>query len=108
MRRKESSTLYRISHTETRPTSYHNVETPGEIDWRNEVEVPTGEYYDLLRQDVCRRHPKASSFVVDHMISLEALLDIAIVSGFSFGLYKAKPFAIVGELLGEIVGRRSR
>ena len=47
---------------------YHIVETPGEIDWRNEVEVPTEEYYQALRADLERRHPKASRFVLDHLI----------------------------------------
>ena len=46
--------------------------------------------------------------MLDHLISLEALLDIAIVSGFSFGLDKATPFAELGELLGDWVGRRGR
>ena len=39
---------------------------------------------------------------------LEALLDIATVSGFSFGLDKAKIFATLGELLGDYVGRKGR
>ena len=51
-----------------------------------------------------KRHPKANRHVLDHLISLEALLDIAIVSGFSFGLDKAKIFATLGELLGDFVG----
>ena len=42
------------------------------------------------------------------MISVEALLDIAILSGFSFGLDKAKPFALIVELLGYWVGRKGR
>ena len=87
---------------------YHILEEPGAIDWRNEVQVPTEEYYDALRADLDKRFPKASRFVLDHLISLEALLDIAILSGFSFGLDKAKPFAIIGELLGDWVGRKGR
>ena len=55
-----------------------------------------------------KRHPKATRHVLDHLISLEALLDIAIVSGFSFGLDKAKIFATLGELLGDYVGRKGR
>ena len=42
-------------------------------------------YYDALRQDMAERHPKASPYVLDHVLSLEAMLDIAILSGFSFG-----------------------
>ena len=87
---------------------YHIVETPGAIDWRNEVEIPTEEYYTALRADIERRHPKANRFVLDHLISLEAMLDIAIKSGFLFGLEKAYPFAILGELLGDWVGRKGR
>ena len=41
-------------------------------------------------------------------MSLEALLDKAILTGFSFGIEKAKLFAIMGELLGDIVDRNGR
>ena len=92
----------------SRAQVYHIVEEAGAIDWRNEVQVPTEEYYEALRQDLDQRFPKASRFVLDHLISLEALLDIAILSGFSFGLDKAKPFAVLGELLGDWVGRKGR
>ena len=93
---------------EERNQSYHIVEDPGAIDWRNEVEVSTEEYYDALREGMDKRHPRASRFVLDHLIRLEALLGIAIISGFSVGLEKAKPFAILGELLGDWVGHRGR
>ena len=46
--------------------------------------------------------------MIDHLISLEAMLDIAILSGFSFGIDKAKAFAIEGELLGDVVSRKGR
>ena len=38
--------------------SYHIVETPDEIDWINEVSIPTGEYYQALRKDMERDTPK--------------------------------------------------
>ena len=88
---------------------YHIEEEPGAIDWRNAVEVPTEEYYDALRQDMGKRHPKASPYVLDHILSLEAMLDIAILSGFSFGSgSKANLVAEKGELLGDWVGRQGR
>ncbi len=84
------------------------METPGAIEWRNEIGLPTEEYYTALRADMAARHPKASSFVLDHAISLEALIDIAIVSGFSLGVVKALTFAILGQPLVDWVGRKGR
>ena len=55
---------------------------------------------------MARRHPKASTFVLDHLLSLEALLDLAILSGFSFGCEKAVLLATEGELLGDVVSRK--
>ena len=49
--------------------SSHIVEEIGAIDWRNEVEVPTEEYYQALRADMAARHPGACSFVLDHLLS---------------------------------------
>ena len=43
------------------PRSYHIVETPGEIDWRNEVQIPTEEYYDALRADMEKTTPEGKS-----------------------------------------------
>ena len=54
------------------------------------------------------RHPKASRFILDHVVSLEAMLDLSILSGFSFGIEKAKLFQEKGELLGDFVGRTGR
>ena len=102
----ETTTLALI---EKRPdhASYHIVEEPGAIDWRNEIEVPTEEYYDALREDMKKRLG-ATEHGLDHVISVEALLDLAILSGFSFGIEKAKIMAIQGELLGDHVGRKGR
>ena len=95
----------RVEHT-----SYHIVEEPGAIDWRNEIEVPTEEYYDALRADMKKRFEKlgVTEHGLDHVISVEALLDIAILSGFSFGIEKAKIMATEGELLGGYVGRKGK
>ena len=68
---------------------YHIVEDPGGIDRMTSVEVPTERYYEALRRDLGARHPKASPFVLDHLLSLEAFLDVSICSGFSFGCAKA-------------------
>ena len=51
---------------------YHIVEELGGIDRMTSVEVPTERYYEALRQDLGARHPKASPFVLDHLLSLEA------------------------------------
>jgi len=87
---------------------YHVVEEPGAIEWRNEVEVPTEEYYRALRQDMGQRHPKADRHLLDHLLSFEALCDVSILTGFSFGCDKAFVAVTKGELLGDVVGREGR
>ena len=57
---------------------------------------------------MAHRHPKAGKHVLDHFLSLEAMLDISILTGFSFGIAKAHLLAIMGELLGDFVGRHGR
>ena len=84
---------------------YHIVEEPGGIDRMTSVEVPTERYYEALRQDLGVRHPGASPFVLDHLVSLEACLDVSICSGFSFGCAKASILVSEGNLLGRVVGR---
>ena len=54
------------------------------------------------------RYPKVCKHILDHLLSVEALLDIAILSDFSFGLEKAKVLVDQGELLGDFVGRNGR
>ena len=68
-------------------------------------ETPTDYYYDRLREDLGRRHPKADSFLLDHLVSLEGFLDKSIVFGFSFGVAKAEICVENGKLLGHIIGR---
>ena len=93
-----------VVNTMTSPV-YHIVEEPGAIERMTEVEVPTEYYYDRLREDMKKRHPNASWHVLDHAVSLEAFLDVSILSGFSFGIDKAKVLVASGSLLGRIVGR---
>eukprot|EP00969_Alexandrium_andersonii_P277782 12278635-Alexandrium_andersonii.AAC.1 len=51
------------------------------------------------------RHPKVCPHVLDHVLSLEAFLDVSILSGFSFGLEKAHLLQAEGKLLGRCVSR---
>ena len=69
---------------------YHIVEEPGGIDRMTAVEVPPEAYYVALRADMVARHPNASSFVLDHLLSVEAFFDVSICAGFSFGCAKAQ------------------
>ena len=48
---------------------------------------------------------EASKYVLDHLLSLEAFLDVSILSGFSFGVDKASVLAAEGKLLGRLVSR---
>ena len=61
-----------------------------------------------LRQDMCSRHPEVSPHVLDHLVSLEGLLGVAIISGFSFGAEKARICVVEGPLLGDIISRTGR
>ena len=70
---REYSYVWDITRSAASPYRlYHIEEEPGAIDWRDAVEVPTEEYYDALRRDMAERHPKASPYVLDHILSLEA------------------------------------
>ena len=73
-----------------------------------ELECPTNEYYEALKMDMERRHPDADPFVLEHLGALEELLDVAIVTGFSFGTEKAQLLQASVKVLGEIVGRECR
>ena len=84
---------------------FHIVEQPGAIERMAEVEVPTEYYYDKLREDMGSRYPDASRHVLDHLLSLEAFLDVSILSGFSFGVDKADVLRAEGKLLGRLVSR---
>ena len=73
-----------------------------------EVELPPEEYYTMLRTKMGRRHPLAAPEVLDHLLSNEMLLDVATVSGFSFGLDKAQILETRIKLLGEFIDREGR
>ena len=87
------------------PDVAHIVEEPGGLEQLAEVDTPTEEYYDLLRKDMAERHPKASSSVLGHLLSLEAFLDKSIAAGFSYGCDKAEVMVSQGKLLGHLVTR---
>ena len=74
----------------------------------HEVEIPTEEYYSALRNSMGERHPKACPFLFDHLLELEAMFDVCIVSGFSLGIPKAILAATSGPMLGDNVGRHGR
>ena len=48
----------------------------------HEVEIPTEEYYSALRKSMGEKHPKACPFLLDHLLELEAMFDVCIVSVF--------------------------
>eukprot|EP00969_Alexandrium_andersonii_P251134 11099907-Alexandrium_andersonii.AAC.1 len=54
---------------------------------------------------MAERQPKACPHVLDHLHSLEAFLDVSILSGFSFGVEEAHVLQAEGKLLGHCVGR---
>ena len=73
-----------------------------------EVELPLEEYFTMLRADMGRRHSQAAPEVLDHLLSNEMLLDVATVSGFSFGLDKAQILETRIKLLGEFIDREGQ
>ena len=84
---------------------YHIVEEPGAVDHMADCEVPTEEYYDALKEDMARRHPNASKFILEHLAAVEPFFDVSIVSGFSVGIGKAQIAVTKGLLLGHVVQR---
>ena len=86
----------------------HVIQDDGLIERIFEVELPPEEYYDLLAKDMRQRHPGANPFVLQHLESLEALMDVAEVTGFSFGASKAVVLEVRIKLLGEYLDRYGR
>ena len=72
------------------------------------MELPPESYYEALRASFARRHPHACARVLGHLVSVEALLHVAIVSGFSSGVPKSQVLQHRARLLGEFVGRAGR
>ena len=62
-------------------------------------------YYEKLREDMGKRHPKACEHLLDHLESLEAFLDTSIYARASFSVEKASIAVTEGFLLGHKVGR---
>ena len=79
-----------------------------ELEQLLEVDMPTEEYYEEFGQWLKKTFPDASRFVLEHAECLEPLLDMAIVSGFSFGVEKAELYRIKIKYLGEIISRTTR
>jgi len=99
------SAVCKVCSSVADPVVHHIVEHLGGVERMADVEVPTEYYYDKLREDMGNRHADASSHVLDHLLSLEAFLDVSILSGFSFGVEKAQVLQAQGKLLGRIVSR---
>ena len=83
----------------------HIIEEPGGIRYISECQVPTEEYNIARAADLAARHPNCSAGVLEHLNNLEPFLDVSIVSGFSYGVTKAKMVTTEGSLLGHVVGR---
>ena len=73
-----------------------------------ECDMPTEYYYEKFGEYLQRRFPRASRFVREHAECLEPLLDMAIVSGFSFGVEKAELYREEIKYLGEMISRTVR
>ena len=54
---------------------------------------------------MAERREKVPWHVLDHLVSLEAFLDVSIMAGFSFGAEKAKILAPQRSLLGRVASR---
>ena len=95
---------YASSATQTARVG-HILENTESFDKMLAEEAPPAQYYAELRKDRESAFPQASPHFLDHMLSLEGLLDIAIVTGFSFGANKAQILQKQGLLLGDKVKR---
>jgi len=87
------------------PDVAHIVEKPGAIDAMMETELPPQEYYTALRKDLAERFPAADTFLLDHLVSLEELLDVSIVSGFSLSVDKSQVAQLEVTYIGDKIGR---
>ncbi len=61
---------------------YHIVAQPGGIERIVEVKLPPESYYEALRADLGDRRNKVPWHVLDHLVSLEAFLDVSSMAGF--------------------------
>ena len=73
-----------------------------------ELELPPEPYYEALAADMLQRHRGVCPHVVEHLVSVEALLHVALVTGFSFGVPKSQVLQHSVTMLGEVVGRTGR
>ena len=70
-----------------------------------ETELPPQEYYTALRRDLAERFPAADTFLLDHLVSLEELLDVSIVTGFSLSVDKSQVAQLEVTYIGDKIGR---
>ena len=71
-----------------------------------DLEIPHDGYYDEFEKYLRARWPAASEAVVEHARALEELLDVCIVTGFSFSCKKANLYRIRVQFVGSIVDRK--
>jgi hypothetical protein len=70
--------------------------------------LPTEEYYSLLRKWYQNQFPGARPDVLEHISELEEFFDVCIAIGFSLGINKMELLKRKVKLLGEIVTREGR
>ena len=62
----------------------------------------------MMLVDLRKRHPDADPLVLDHLLSIVPLADVAIKTGFCFGASKALVLETKIRLLGEHIDRHGR
>ena len=70
-----------------------------------DLEIPHDEYYEGFEKYLKARYPNASEAVIEHARALEELLDVCIVTGFSFSCKKANLYRTRVQFVGSIVDR---
>jgi hypothetical protein len=88
-----------------RPDVAHIILQEDDLDCLFEVEMPSEEYYQERAAARRQDYPTADVHLLEHLDAIEPLLDLAILSGFSFGAAKAELAATSVKYLGDRVGR---
>ena len=68
-------------------------------------DLPTEEYYHLLRKRLMTDFPGSRPDVIEHISVLEEFFDVCLSIGFSLGINKMELLKSSVKLLGEIVTR---
>ena len=71
-------------------------------------DLPTEEYYHLLRKKLLADFPGSRPDVIEHISELEEFFDVCLSIGFSLGINKMDLVKSSVKLLGEIVAREGR